>query len=171
MRSSLRSLFTVATVLALLCLMTVGLTSCREVPTVMIDPVDTPSGGQQTPAVTNPTYVTQPTVPTPEGHLAIPDLMRLHGETMLWSDLEPYTHTMLDDYTAQFPVFDTYGKTCTLTVAIDYDTGYLTEATLSYGEVSSDIMTSSLTCFSSIMQALENDTAASSEETTENGDA
>ncbi len=153
MKSRFRLLAAVLTLTVAVCAMTVCLTSCFEAPGVTVEPAD---DANDTP--TSATYVTRPTVATPEGQATLMDLMRLYGTDMYWSDLESFTHEMVDEDTARFVVADTYGKECMLDVTIDFESGMLTEATLYSGDVSTSILSDSATCFLPVVYAMNGKT-------------
>ena len=150
MKSNLRTAVAVIVAAVLLCTAALMLSACREIPTVMIDPVDDVS--------TTATYVTRTTVPTPDGQVTILDLMSIHDTEIPWSKLESFNHTMIDEDTARLAVWDTYGKECTLDVTIDFDTGMLTEADLYFGDVHTSILDESGTCFMPVLYALNGKT-------------
>lgn len=141
---------TVAAMLAvLMCTVCLCFTSCYQAPPTIIDPVDdtatstTADINSNSPDVTETeeTYVTRPTVAVPAEQLTIPVLIKLHDVSMPWSAIEGYAHDMTGDNTAHFAVADGYGEECSLDVVIDLESGLLTEATLTYGDVSETILT------------------------------
>lgn len=154
MKSHIRLGLVFAVSLLTVCTMIVCFSACREVPTVMIDPVDTPT------SATSATYVTRPTVAVPEGQLILTDLMQIHGPEMYWSDLEGYTYTEQEDGSLRFTVADTYGKECWLDVTVDYDSGLLTKADLFFEDTHADIMVEASTCFMPVLYAMNGKTPA-----------
>ena len=131
---------TVAALAVALLVMTISFTACYQQAPTFIAPVDEV---EQT-TTTEETFVTRPTVALPEARLTLDELIRIHNDEMPWSSLEGFEHEMIDDETAHFVVSDNYGVECSLDVTIDWDSEYLTEATLSYGDVSEDILTMSV---------------------------
>lgn len=148
MKSDLRTVLVATLTAVTLCAMILCMTACFEPPTAIIDPVD------DTPATPTTTRTTRPTVAVPEGQLTITDLMRIHAVEIPWSDLEGFTHDMTGDNTARFTVADGYGQECALDVTIDYDSGYLTQADLSYDGTSESILDESMMPLMTILYAM-----------------
>lgn len=126
--------------LLMLCVLCTVLTACGE-PTVTL-------GGD------TPSEPTTPTVAVPAGQMTVSALMGRMGTTMTWSSIASYTHTEVDATHATFRVADTYGKECTLTVTYDEATDTVTEATLSYGETTVNVMTDDTLVMRTIMLAM-----------------
>lgn len=139
----------VALLSVLICSMSLCLTSCYQTPPTIIDPVDDPADSNTDGEAE--TLVTRPTIAVPDTQLTLADLIRLHDVEMPWSTLEPYAHDMTGDNAAHFAVADGYGAECSLDVTFDADSGLLTAATLTYGEVSESILTHSVQGISRIM--------------------
>lgn len=137
-----RFLRSVAQLTILLCTVALCLTSCYQIPPTIIDPVeDSPS-------------TTRPTVAVSGAQLTLNILLGIHDDIIPWSTLEGYDHDMISDNAARFTVVDDYGTECALHVTVDTESGLLTEATLSYGEISESILTDSIVGLSRILRAM-----------------
>lgn len=88
---------------------------------------------------TQPTE-TRVTVAVPKGQLTVELLMAVVDADTAWTELNSYTHTLTDESHATFTVMSSDGKECTLVAAFDAATDKVTEATLSYGDVTADIL-------------------------------
>ena len=121
-------------------LMLLCFTACYQSSPTVINPVDDPS----VTTTTEETFVTRPTVAIDPSRLTMDTLYLLHHPDMTWSSLENYEHDMTDDTSATFTVSDKYGATCTLDVTYDADSGKLTVADLTFGDVTETILTNSV---------------------------
>ena len=158
MTISFRSLGIVAALAVMLCAMMLCMSACADkTPTAVIDPVDdnNTASTSSKPIVTT-TGTTIPTVAVPEHQLDIETLMTIHAPTMYWSDIEGYSHEMTGDNTARFLVADKYGHDCVLEVSIDVESGTLTTAVLSFGDVSENILVEGNQCLLRVLYASNN---------------
>lgn len=97
---------------------------------------------------------TVPTFPAAEGQLTLALLMGIMRSDMKWSQIGSYTHTDVDDSHATFAVADNYGKECLLSVTYDAATDVISEATLSYEDVSVDVLSDNTLVIRTIMVAM-----------------
>ena len=73
---------------------------------------------------------------------------------MKWSELSIYTFSAVDDTHASFAVADNYGKECTLNVTYDANADTVSEATLSYGDASVNVLSDNTLVIRTIMLAM-----------------
>ena len=129
------------------------MSACYQPPGgVIVNPDDTPSGETQ-PTKEEPI----PTLPAEEGQLTLSLLLGIMKAKMTWSQLASYNHSKVDDTHATFIVADNYGKECTLNVTYDTATDAISEAVLSYKDVSVDVLTDNTLVIRSIMLAMNED--------------
>lgn len=140
--SLLRRAAAMLTVLAIAFVMT----ACYQPPGAVITDPNSPSQ--------NTTEAPTPTFPAKDGQLTLSLLLGIMKSDMQWSRISPYTHTLNDDTHATFAVADNYGKECTLSVTFDAAADKVTEATLSYKDVSVDVLTDNTLVIRTIMVAM-----------------
>lgn len=127
---------------AMLC---AAMTSCYEAPPTIIDPVDDTAA---TTTTTAPTEEQGPLTPT------VSDVFILYSTELAWSDLEPFAHTKTGDNTAHFDLVDKYGEQCALDVVIDPESGLLTEANITYNELTQTLLTDEYADLAEILRAM-----------------
>ena len=102
-----------------------------------------------------------PTFPAKEGQLTLSLLLGIISENMKWSEVSAYTHELTENEDgtqhAHFAVANNYGKECDMNVTFNPDTDEITEATLSYGDVSVDILTDNTLVIRTIMVAMKDE--------------
>ncbi len=147
------SFLRLAAAVCLVALLTVSLTSCfNEAPTAIItDEQNQP----QTPDTPATSATTRPTVAVPEEQLTLNDLMGVMSESMKWSDISGFEHTLTDDTHATFVVADGYGKTCTLNAVFDAASDTLSQAELIHGDTVVNVLTNNTLSIRHIMVALD----------------
>ncbi|MBQ3068528.1 MAG: hypothetical protein IJD01_01095 [Clostridia bacterium] len=99
-----------------------------------------PSATVETGTSTTTPTETRVTVAVPKDQLSLELLMTVVDADTAWSELQPYVHTVTDDTHATFTVMNSSGQECTLTVAFDAAADKVTEAVLSYGATSADVL-------------------------------
>lgn len=140
MNNRVVSLLVAACLLALLC-------ACSPpMPTISTEPLSSGDGDAA---------VYTPTLPAPGTPMQLSDLVGEMGAVMHWSAMKNYEHTRQDVLTALFPVSDGEGHECTLTVTFDEAADVLTQATLSYADVSINILTDDTMVIRQIMVAMD----------------
>ena len=147
--------FRIAALSLAVCTAAVCLSACKPNTPPVVDPFDdsttaTTASGYPT----YPTYPTYATLPAKENQLTLMVLLDLHGPTIAWSSLESYTHTKTGDNTAAFVVADNFGHECDFRVTIDPATGNLTEAILSYKDITANVLDESSLGLLNILTAL-----------------
>lgn len=147
--SILRRVVAVCLTLALV----LSLTACFETPDVIIsDATNAPTTDATD--TTNTTAQTKVTFPAKEGQLTLSLLMSVMSSNMKWSELSSYTFSAVDDTHASFAVADNYGKECTLDVVYDAEDDTVSEATLSYGDASVNVLSDNTLVIRTIMLAM-----------------
>ena len=131
---------------AMLC---AAMTSCYEAPPTIIDPVD--DTATTTTATTVPEEDEGPLKPT------VSDVFVLNSTTLSWKDLQVFEHTMTGDNTAHLDVVGNNGNVCALDVVIDPESGLLTEATISYKDMTQTLLTDDYFELVSIIRAINED--------------
>lgn len=104
--------------------------------------------------VTTPTDTATPTEPVPLGQMTLADLTRLMKPTMAWSAIKMYDHTAVDATHAVFEVSDGNGNLCTLNVTFDEATDTISQADISYGDLTLNALTDSTAVIRDIMVAI-----------------
>ncbi len=130
----MKRLFRTAALSLAVCTAALCLSACKQTQPPVVEPFDDTTTTAAD-ATTTTTYPTHATVAVPETQLTLPMLFSMHSTTLPWSELEPYDHNKTGDNTAEFVVADTFGHECTLNVTIDPDSGNLTVADLTYGDL------------------------------------
>ncbi len=123
-----------AAVLACVALCAV-MTACYEAPPTVIDPVDDTVTTTTAPVGDEPSESDAPEKPT------VDDVFVLNSTTLAWKDLSVFEHTMTGDNTAHLDVVAKNGNVCALDVVIDPESGLLTEATISYKDMTQTLLT------------------------------
>lgn len=140
MKTMFRLAAAVLTVVALCALMT----SCYEAPPTVIDPVDDTTTTTLVPVEEE----TGPLKPT------VSDVFVLNSTELAWDDLKIFEHTMTGDNTAHLDVVGNTGNVCSLDVVIDPESGLLTEATITYGDMTQTLLTDDYFDLVSIIRAV-----------------
>lgn len=99
-----------------------------------------PSATVETGTTTTAPTETRVTVAVPKDQLSLELLMAVVDADTAWSELSPYVHTAVDDSHATFAVMNSSGQECTLSVTYDATADKVTEAVLSYGATSADVL-------------------------------
>ncbi len=146
--SVLRRIAAVCITIALI----LSLSACFETPDVIIS--EEPNASDSTDATVTTTPQTKVTFPAKEGQLTLSLLMSVMSSNMKWSELSPFTFSAVDDTHASFTVADNYGKECTLDVVYDAASDTVSEATLSYGDASVNVLTDNTLVIRTIMLAM-----------------
>ena len=128
MKTMFRLVAAVLAVVALCALMT----SCYEAPPTVIDPVD------DTPTTTATATVEEETGPLKP---TVSDVFVLNSTELSWNDLNVFEHTMTGDNTAHFDIVATNGNVCSLDVVIDPESGLVTEANITYDDMTQTLLT------------------------------
>lgn len=102
----------------------------------------------------NNTPVEQQSEPVPKGQMTLFDLMMIMSETMAWSDIRDYDHTLVTDTNAVFEVSDEKGNLCTLDVTFDAAADTISKADLTYGDLTLSALTESTSVVRDIMVAI-----------------
>lgn len=132
--------FRIAAVSVAVCAAALCLSACKSNKPPVVEPFDDTTTTVAADATTTVTYPTHATVAVPENQLTLNMLFALHSTTLPWSALESYNHTKTSDTTAEFVVADTFGHECMLYVTIDPDSGNLTVADLTYGDLTVTVL-------------------------------
>lgn len=145
--------FRIAALLLAVCTAVLCFAACQPNTPPVVDPLDdtTTTVASTTTASAYPTHTT---VPARENQLTLMTLLDIHAPVLPWSLLESYDHTKTGDNTAEFVVADNFGHECKLNVTIDPDSGNLTEAVLSYGDVTANVLDESSLGLLNILTAL-----------------
>lgn len=129
--------------------------ACKPNTPPVVDPLDDATTTvADTATTTTSSYPTHTTVAARENQLTLMTLLDIHAPVLPWSLLESYDHTKTGDNTAEFVVADNFGHECKLNVTIDPDSGNLTEAVLSYGDVTASVLDESSLGLLNILTAL-----------------
>lgn len=134
---------------ALVFTMLAAMTSCYQAPPTVIDPVDD-TGATTTTAPVDENALLKPTVS---------DVFVLNSTTLSWDELKIFEHTMTGDNTAHLDVVAQNGNVCALDVVIDPESGLLTEATISYKDLTQTLLTDDYFDLIRIIRAVNEDAA------------
>lgn len=121
----------IGSLLAVLMLLCGMLTACREPSPVVIQPVDEEDA-----------YTAPPMQTIPEGKMGFMDLMDLNGGGVAWSRFAMYEHTLIDETTAEFEVLLNIDLSVIATLCVTFDaaTDTVSQASVSYKDVTVDLM-------------------------------
>lgn len=100
------------------------------------------------------TAATTTTAPVPLGPMTLENLTREMAPDMTWSAIKMYDHTVVDSNHARFEVRDDNDNVCTLDVTFDEAADTVSQADLTYGELTVSVLTDSTAPIRDIMVAI-----------------
>lgn len=113
-----------------LCASAALLAACGEDPDVVINDAQGNAVTEATTATTQKVYT----------QMTLSDLLGYMDTQMKWSTIEPHPHTDVDASHATFAVLNDNGKEAILSVTYDAATDVVSEAVLSYGDVTVNML-------------------------------